>query len=174
MNILGKAGEFKRQILKNVLILAVVITVFGGGVFFSIFKINASLKTIFNERRDIIARNLSIQSLAALRTESASAQPLLAPLRAKLPSRDELFSFSKKVEDIASARHVQVTFAFGSENSASPDSPASVGFSLSTKSKMADAVAFLADLERASYIMKITSVDLSDEDAKMNGVVFYK
>ena len=66
-----------------------------------------------------------------------------------------------------------MTFAFGSENSASPDSPASVGFSLSTKSKMADVAAFLADLEKASYIMKISGVDLSDEGAKINGVVFY-
>src|SRR3989344_478017 len=173
MNIFGKVSEFKRQILKSVLILAVVLTVFGGGALFSIFKINASLKTISDERRDITARNLSIRSLTALRTEASSAQPLLAPLRAKLPSRDELFSFSKKVEDIASARHVQGTFAFGSENSASPDSPASVCFSLSTKSKMADVAAFLADLEKASYIMKISGVDLSDEGAKINGVVFY-
>jgi Tfp pilus assembly protein PilO len=167
-------SDFKKQILLQTVILLALIVVLGSGILFFNSLIVKNVETIVDAKSDVSVRQGTFQALAELKKESLEANSLLPSLRAKLPTKDDLFVFSRNLSALAANRKVQFGFSFAPETQSTGESASYVPFEISSGGELANLISFISDIENSNLIIQIAGVDLSSPSTKINGRVYYK
>lgn len=153
--------EFKQWLLKNIgvaagvsFILALLILFLGG-------DISNRVRKIKSQRRDLITRSQSIESLASLRADASRAEKLLESLQNALPTKDQLIGFSKTLEKFAKNNRLDFGFSFGAETPSTNAAPGANEFVLTSGGAYANFIRFLKAVEESDYFVSFNSFDIS-------------
>lgn len=167
-------SDFKKQLSLQTVILLSIVVVLGSGVFFLRSSIVRNVSVIVEAKSETSLRQLTLQALSGLKKEAGEASALLPSLKLRLPSRDDLFTFSKNLGAIAANRKVQFGFSFAPEIHGGEASASYVPFEITSGGDFGNLINFLSDLENSNYIVQISSVDLAAGSTKIVGRVYYK
>lgn len=167
-------SDFKKQLLLQIVILLSITVVLGSGILFFNSLIAKNVEAIVEAKGDASLRQGTFQALAELRKEAAEANALLSGLRTKLPSKDDLFVFSKNLSTMAANRKVQFGFSFAPETQSGGESVSYAPFEISSGGDLENLISFISDIENSNYIIQISSVDLASDSTKIGGRVYYK
>lgn len=167
-------SDFKKKLLVQGVVLLISIVLIGLGVLFFYFAINKNLESIMAARSRLDANANSLNNLAELRKEWAIAKTFLPGLEAKIPQKDDLFLISKSFEQMAKNHNLGFGFAFGAETAGAENQLSSVAFGIDLRGTSADAIDFLADLEKSQYLIEISNFDVTSDNSKLNGMIFYR
>lgn len=171
-------NKFYKNLLKHnwlyisgILILVVLI-------FFLKSNIGSSIVKISAQHNALAARSSSLLSLATLKGESIKADPYFSFLENILPPRDQLLSFSKELENIATKNNLEFSFTFGEEKLSSGKEPGQISFRAIINGSYDGISNFLKGMESSRYFIDPSSVDLSKKGAiftaTINGKVFFR
>lgn len=144
-------------------------------------EIKSKAQTIQEQRAEIESRISSISRLADLTAAAKEAEPALADLNALLPKRDDLVTFPRYIDTLASQNQVEDRFSFGGEVIAATETEAGrSSFTLSIIGSYANILGFLEQLERGRFIIKVEALDViiqregTSFEANIQGSVFFR
>lgn len=171
--------SFKRQVFVQILISLGIIVALAVSIQLIALALGNASNAVENQKTELAFRNITGDSLAALKTHFEETKPLLDSLNNALPPKDQLIDFGKELSLMAQKRKIDLGFAFGGEVGATPNIPGSIRFSLTGNSSYANVSAFLKDLEKAPFYVKINSLDIAKQPRDafnflINGQVFHQ
>ncbi len=85
-------------------------------------------------------------------------EPVLAAI---LPKENQVFDFRNTVKNSAAQRTVELTFSFGTQDTAGGGKTAATNFQMTANGTYANLLAFLRDVERSPYFVQFTTVNIS-------------
>jgi hypothetical protein len=137
---------------------------------------SSSLKA---ERVEIDLRSKSISRLAELRKASEEAAVAGEKLELLLPPRDELFSFTDYVKQLAGQNGVVANLDFsGTETAPTETSAGSNGFQLAASGRLNNIISFIEALESGNrFFSSLEGVEVTEIGAEfsavLNGLVYF-
>jgi len=126
---------------------------------------------VVDTRNEVDLRVKQSDDIARLKEEAEQAVERRGALGNVLPQRDELFSFSSEIEELAAEDSVQVNFDFGSEGQNQ------IAYNLSASGGYSEIINFLDTIENDVPFMNLRTFNLSSESGQftidLNGSVFF-
>ena len=171
---LKNINEFKRGLLVYSVEILCVVLIFGGGIIALRSQIASAISRITVAKADRSIKNLQVLALAKLRREHTEAAIAENIVRARLPSRDSLFSFPTSVKALAKNMNVQIEFVFGGEIAGGDDMLSSVAFTMTVTGSLSNLLVFLSEFESRLYMLAVDSIDFVPGKMTLGGRVFFK
>lgn len=170
--------DFRKWLLIHGGIIAGTVLILGGALWYMRSDISSRIEAIRSKELQIALRLRASGLLAALKREREEAKPFEPKLQSFLPPRDQLIAFSRDLERLARARSVGLGFGFGAETPATQDAAGTIGFTITVGGTPANILAYLEDIERSAFIIRIENVDLSGSGSiyslASDGKVFFR
>lgn len=138
-----------------------ILVVLGGALWYMRSDIFARTEAIRAAEMRIVLELRAQSVLAALKSQREEARPFEEKLQSFLPPRDQLITFSRELEELASARGVGFGFGFGAETPATEGAAGSIGFTMTVSGAFGAIISFLERVEASSAIMRIESIDIT-------------
>jgi Tfp pilus assembly protein PilO len=153
--------SFKRRLIRQLIVafscvifIALIIIVLN-------IDINKRTARIEERKLQVLMQAQSILVLSDLKKEAIQAQSDLALLQSALPTRDQLISLPRELEQLAKTHTVDLGFSFGSESPSTETQPGSIRFTMSLGGSLDDLLNFMRAFETNKYFINLSSVDLS-------------
>jgi len=156
--------SFKKRLIKQFIIACSGITLIAVIIIVLNFDINKRIERIETRKREVIIQSQAILILSDLKKEALRARSDQALLESALPTRDQLISFPRELEQLAKANSVDLGFAFGSETPSTESQPGSIKFTMSLGGSIDGLLDFLKALETNKYFINLSSVDLAKRE----------
>jgi Tfp pilus assembly protein PilO len=153
--------KFKKTLLISLGIALGIIVILTISLFSLNSDINKRLAVIQQYKDDLALRSQTVLLLSELRKEAQRADELSQTISTALPTRDQLITFPREIEQLAIKNKVEFGFGFGSETAGSSSEPGFVKFTMTLGGGLPDIVSFLKQLESSSYFISLGSVDIS-------------
>lgn len=142
-----------------------LIGVLAAGVIGLGYDIARRTREVVMRRAETEAAQASVESFFALRRDNTLIEPRLADIRALIPSRDALVSFSHDMTLLGAAAHVTVTVSFrgelGRQGSAAASSLTATDFSAIAEGTLSNLIAFLDTVRTSKYLVTVTTLDFT-------------
>jgi len=168
--------SFKQQLLIILAIYLGLIVLLGAVLIFLGKDISEKTGKINQLQNEIALKTQSNESLAVLRQDYAKAQSYETALNNILPSRDQLLSFRRELETMASQSKIDFSVSLGKEEPQGTQGGA-MGIGAVMAGGFEQISNFLKTLENSRYLLKFDNFDLTREEGKfrmrLNGQVFY-
>ena len=133
-------------------------------IILAIFFVNSDLK---QKSQALVSANTALaedrtaaEDLIRLRQESARALPVLEKMRAMIPERTRLLSFSRVIADLARESNLTSNFQL-KEEPIETGVINKVDFDVKLSGDYFDIMKFIKDLESAPYFISIKSISVS-------------
>lgn len=171
-------NSFKKKLFINLTItLGVVVILVVVNLLIS-SNISKKVEQIQKYKMELNLRAQAIESLVILKKDSEVAQSYANFLENLFPDSDEVITFRRELQSLASRHKLNFTFSFVGESSAKEGELGSIGFQMSIGGKPEAFLNFLKDLELTSYVINFDSIDFSSTSktftARFAGKVFLK
>jgi Tfp pilus assembly protein PilO len=167
--------KVSRRVVKSSLVTLGVIM----GVTLLIVVLNIDINKRGSEIKAIQDQNalfrLSVEEFGSLRTNKDLADKAVLEINRALPSKDELATFPREVEQLAEKYGLGLGFAFGIETLNSDEGVGSILYDLTASGSFEDILSFLREFEAHPYYISMGSFNLSKsikEDSAVKGDVF--
>lgn len=155
--------EFKQVLIRNGIIGGTLILITVILLLFLKGDISDRTMKIQNQRKDLASRLSIVESLAALRKDSVKAENLLTTLQNSLPTKDQLFGFSRALENSAKSNQLGFGFSFETEIAGTDSTPGINNFIFTVSGSYANFIRFLKSIETSNYFVDFNSFDLSQK-----------
>lgn len=156
--------SFKRRFIKQLIIGTISVTVVAVIIIVLNFDINKRAERIEVRKLESLVQSQAILILSDLKKEAVLAQTDYALLESALPTRDQLISLPRELEQIAKAGNVDLGFAFGNETPSTDSQPGSIRFTMSLGGGINDLLNFMKVFEGHKYFIHLASVDMSKKE----------
>jgi hypothetical protein len=156
--------SFKKRFLKQLLIALGVITVIAVIIIVLNIDINKRMTRIEARKRERAMQAEAILILSDLKKESERARAHYPVLESLLPTRDQLISFPRELEQLAKLHTIDLGFSFGSEAASTEDQPGVIRFTMSLGGTLDNLLNFLKAFESHKYFINLASVDLAKRE----------
>lgn len=128
-------------------------------------------------QRTIASRANAVGTLASLRADAERARIYSSVLENILPTKDQLISFPKEFELIASKQHIRLAASFGNERAGTDAEPGAIAFTFKAQGTFPNILAFLSAAESSRYILQWNTFEFlrgknDDYTAVISGLVF--
>ena len=156
--------SFKRRLIKqfvfalaSIALVIVIIIVLN-------FDINKRVLRIEQKKSETLMQTQAMLILGDLKKEAVQARLDAALLESALPTRDQLISLPRELEQLAKSHGVDLGFSFGSETASAGSQPGSIRFTMSLGGTLDGLLDFLKAFEGNKYFINLSSVDLSKRE----------
>ncbi|MDO8602145.1 MAG: hypothetical protein Q7R62_03445 [bacterium] len=156
--------SFKRRLMKELIIAFIGIALVIVIIIVLNFDINKRMDRIGERKSKAMLQAQSILILSELKKEAIQAKTDYILLQNALPTRDQLISLPRELEQIAKANNVELGFAFGNETPSTESQPGSIRFTISLGGGLDDLLDFMKAFEAHPYFINFSSVDLSKKE----------
>lgn len=165
--------NLKQGLIKRILIVALMILVFVGGLVFLGRDINVLAEAIRKQRQELVDHSEKLSLFAKLQSQLTEAEPYLSVLGNVLPVRDQLFDFPKEMERLALQENIAFGFSFGNETPSSSNTAGRIGFVITTDGSFSKIFRFIKAMEDSRFLIGFKSFDFSDSSVNINGEVLF-
>lgn len=171
--------SFKKQLLVQIVIGFVIFIALIGGLLFFGSNIKDYSAKIDVARQDLIARSVSLSSLATLRTQyNTKAKDYLTIINNLVPVRDQLINFSREAQGLASDVE-GFGFSFLGESQATAESFGAISFTINLQATIPQLIKFLENVEKFRYLATVENLTLNRQpdsfyQIPVKGKVFFK
>ncbi|OGY99148.1 MAG: hypothetical protein A3G64_02545 [Candidatus Liptonbacteria bacterium RIFCSPLOWO2_12_FULL_60_15] len=172
------AQEFRKWLLVQGAVIAGILLVTTGVLWYVRADIRARTEAIRAAQAARAFQLRAVNILATLRRERDEAKPFIPQLESFMPGRDKLISFPRDLERFSRARSVAFGFGFGAETPATEEAAGTISFTLTASGPLNSVLAFLEDLEKSPFIVRLDGLDLTKGGTEYSfasrGVVFFR
>jgi hypothetical protein len=175
---LNASSDFKKSLYLNFGIIAVVIAVFA--LFYILLELNIQkqITTINDIKSKKATASESAENLSVLIKEWATAKNYSQQVALLVPSKDDLVSLQKDINNIARTDNVSLGFNFGLESAGDAGSLGNITFKATVDGTSDGILNFLKDVENKYYSLKINVLELNVLSGgllrlTMSGQIFY-
>lgn len=170
--------EFKKQLITAVAIPLVIILALSGGLLFLSSNIQKKSQQIINLQKELNLRLKSAETLVSLHKDSKEAEEYFPALQNVLPTRDQLVTFPRDLNNIAKQSQVNLNLTLGKEVPKTDKDMARIEFVMTLGGKFDNISEFLKGVEKSRYYIKFNSFDFVREGGDnfkvlLNGQVFF-
>lgn len=163
-------GGFKSQFLINIGIAVGIVMVLLIALFLVGRDLQSQSMNIKTIKSDLKTRVEQLNDLAQLREDAKQAEPNLVKLEVAVPSRDELFSLRRGLEQLAARNNLAVNFSFGQENP-KENNFSSINFELKLQGGDFDIRNFISQVESSYPFIRITALDMVRQENDFSTIV---
>lgn len=156
--------SFKRRFIKHLIVAFSIIATIALVIIVLNIDINKRVSRIEGRKRDGLMQTQGILILSELKEESLRAKGDYALAQAALPTRDQLISFPRELEQAAKKGGVGLGFSFGNETASTDSQPGSIRFTMTLSGAMDNLLVFLKSLETNTYFINLSSVDVTKKE----------
>lgn len=156
--------SYRRRFIKQLIIALVGIVIIATIIIILNSDINKRMQRIELRQKESLLQTQAILILSELKKESEIAKTNYALIETALPTRDQLISLPRELEQLAKKTSVDLGFSFGSETPSTDSQPGSIRFTMSLGGAMNDLLNFLKVFETNKYYINLSSVDISKKE----------
>lgn len=161
--------EFRRRLLIELGVYALIIVILSLGLFFLAGHITKQTEGILQTRGQIHFWSESTQTLANLKQDASQAAVYASALKTALPKKDQLINFVPDIRALAAANKVVITISLGTQEPDPNGTLTITSFSLSANGQFDDILLFLTGLKKSKYPIKFTTLDLTRKPEQKAG-----
>lgn len=170
--------EFRKWLLVQGTVIAGILLVAMSALWYVRADISARTETIRAAQAARAFQLRAVNILATLRRERDEAKPFIPQLESFMPGRDKLISFPRDLERFSRARNITFGFGFGAETPATEEAAGAIAFTFTASGSLNGVLAFLEDLEKSPFIVKLDGFDLTGSGNTYSlvsrGAVFFR
>lgn len=153
--------NFRRELIIFASINIGVILILGIALYYLNTLISSETANVAVDRANIFSRNQMDENLAALRTQSATAEKYAAALDNALPKKDQMINFSQDMETIGKQNGTNVNASLSEENGVSATKLLSLGFNMYADGTIDKLLQTLNAIKNSRYVTRAQNIDLS-------------
>ena len=172
-------GNFRQQLIAQIIPTVVVLGVLFAAVFLLGFEIDRRVRSLNFERKTISDNLNALNSFASLESQFSRVRLSLPLLENSLPRRDELIDFRKEMERLAGENKLDFGFSFGGETPPAASEAGRISFVINGKGDEDKVLNFLRSAEDSRFLVNFLSINLSRSEAgvfaiTIGGEVFFR
>jgi len=135
-------------------------------------EIRSSSDSLSSNRTEIDRRIKVVSNIAELRGQTAEVDTAIVELRKVIPERNQIFSFPRYLEGLASQSSVAIGFNFSGDTVESTNSSAGNNdFRVSIRGNYSDVIGFIDKLEQGTFLVNLESIDVTKLDTEFSAGV---
>lgn len=167
----AKIMEFKKQLIKNILILFIISTSFFGGIIFLKIDIAKKVDSLKELKSKLLSGALSREEFFILQKDMERARQYSTEMDSYLLRKDQLLNLPKDIAQIGRQNNLGTSFSFGEESQFSQFSK-QTNFSISLEGEggIMELINFLATLENSRYFIKLISGEYNQSGRNLKAV----
>ena len=181
-NDLEKLLSRRKKMILGFAVFFLFLGALGGGILFFRGRVEKLSKTVQEKRNLLTVRSRRLGLVSGIQKEYTEAKPYINALYTFLPEKDELFSLSREIQELAQADGLDFGFSFTGESAGDSFTPGSVDFSLNIGGESLDWISsFIKRIQRFKHLVIIDSFSINsgkegdaDFKASIKAKAFYR
>ncbi len=172
---------FYKNLIVEVIIAAILILAFGGGILFFRARISDLAEQTLKTRQVLAERSSSLQLYSSLRTQyDSKGKKYLNVLQNIVPTRDQLIDLRQEFQSLAARENLDFGFTFfpGDETTAASGELGAIKFNLNLKGGLDELLNFIHSLEKFRYLITLESFTMNRQGSSIQmaikGQVYFR